>query len=133
MTDPYLVTLTVDSRLAYAFRALEVLAAFLPGIVAWQTDRDAACKTAPPMLHDLRGAGMLATSSVLLISAACFSIESMMAAIVFGVLNFIFNSIALRQREKRPPSNPRRIHALGGRGFSFRPLLFMIRKAHRDS
>jgi hypothetical protein len=135
MIDPNVVTFTVDYRLMYAFRAFEVIGAILCGIVAWQTDQDAACKSAPVFLQDIRRAGLLATSSVLLISAACFSIESMMAAMIFGALNFVWNAIALKQRRKRPPDGRAPVHVLGGRRIAFRPLVMssLFRKARRDA
>jgi hypothetical protein len=134
MIDTYMVTFTVDARLMYAFRAFLVLAAIIPIIVAWQTDRDHACKQASPRLQDVRRAGFIITSCILWICAACFSIETMMAAIFFGAINFVCNSIALRQREKHPPNSRTPVHALGGRRVAFRPLMFgeMSRKNNTD-
>lgn len=135
MIDPYEVVFTVDYRLMYAFRAFEVVGAILCGVVAWQTEHDTACKSAPPLLRDMRRIFLLATSSVLMLSAACFSIESMMVAVIFGELNFVWNAIALRVRRKRPPDGRAPIHVLGGRRIAFRPLMMfsLFRKARRDA
>jgi hypothetical protein len=131
MTDIF----TVDDRLVWAFRGFELVGAVLCAIVTCQTIHDPACKSASPLLRDVRSGALLVTCSALVFSSVCFSIESMMAAMFFGAMNFVFNSMALKQRERYPPNSSKHIHALGGRRFAFRPSAFeaLRRDQHHDA
>jgi hypothetical protein len=130
MTDPHTIYFCVNHALLWAFRGFEAVGAFLVGYVLCQTERDPACKKASWLLHEARRVGLLATSSSLMYCAVCFSIEAMMAVIFFGALNFVFNSVALKEREN-PPNSSTPVHVLGGRRFAFRPSAFeAIRRDH---
>src|ERR1700681_4491637 len=112
MTDAGTLVFCVDPIVAGIFRVVEIAFAFLVGLVMWQTEHDRACKSAGRLLHNIRRTAFVATGSMLIFSAAHFSIGSLMAVIVVGALNFATNAVALKERGT-PPRGGRHLHILG--------------------
>ena len=120
MTDAETLTFCIDPRIVNAFRVAEVIFAFLVGYVMWQTEHDRACKSAGRQLQIIRRSAFIATGSMLIFSAALFSIGTLMAVILVGGLNFATNSVALKERGT-PPTGGR--HVFSGRRMAFRPIM----------
>jgi hypothetical protein len=121
MTDATFMVFSIDARIVCAYRWFAIIASFLPMYVWWRTNRDQACARNSPIVRRIRGYGLLATSSILIVSASCFSIEMLTFIIVLGAMNFAINAYALRQRSSTP-NNKTPVHVLGGNRIAFRPV-----------
>jgi hypothetical protein len=132
MTESYTMVFSVDARLVEMYRASAWVLGLLPAYVWWKTHRDAACSRNSPMVRRIRGWGLLATGSILIVSSVCFSIEILIFVIFLGAVNFVINAYALWQRAHYP-NDRTPVHAIGGRRIAFRPLVLVSALWHRRS